>query len=196
MPGVPPPRIPGSSARRARVIWPVHYPGPSPKTAGMHHRFRRGVPAVLLASLLVACTQSPGAPALATPPASAAWTSLDVLLTKSPTCSCCTGHEAYLEGLGMRVRVTVDEDINAVKDLYAIPAEMRSCHTSTIGRYFVEGHVPFAAIQQLMERLPDIDGISLPGMPAGSPGMGGELEGPLVVYAIDGGQVVGEFGSF
>jgi hypothetical protein len=73
---------------------------------------------------------------------------------------------------------------------------MRSCHTSTIGRYFVEGHVPFAAIQQLMEQRPDIDGISLPGMPAGSPGMGGDLEGPLVVYAIDDGQVVGEFGSF
>lgn len=162
----------------------------------MHHRFRRGLPAVLLASLLVACAQpADQAPATATLP-TAAWASLDVLLTKSPTCTCCTGHEAYLEGLGMRVRVTVDDDINAVKDLYAIPAEMRSCHTSTIGRYFVEGHVPFAAIQQLMEQLPDIDGISLPGMPPGSPGMGGSLEGPLVVYAIDGGQVVGEFGSF
>jgi hypothetical protein len=90
----------------------------------------------------------------------------------------------------------VDENIGAVKDVYGIPAEMRSCHTSTIGRYFVEGHVPFAAIQQLMEQHPDIDGISLPGMPVGSPGMGGELNGPLVVYAIDGGQVVGEFGSF
>jgi hypothetical protein len=47
-----------------------------------------------------------------------------------------------------------------------------------------------------MEQRPDIDGISLPGMPAGSPGMGGDLEGPLLVYAIDDGRVVGEFGSF
>jgi hypothetical protein len=96
----------------------------------------------------------------------------------------------------MRVRVTVSEDINALKDGYRIPAEMRSCHTSAIGRYFVEGHVPFPAIQQLMEQRPEIDGISLPEMPAGSPGMGGALEGPLVVYAIDDGRVVGEFGSF
>jgi hypothetical protein len=162
----------------------------------MLHMSRRALPALVLAALLAACAQPAGQPAMTTSPATAAWASLDVLLTKSPTCTCCTGHEAYLERLGMRVQVTVSEDINAVKDVYSIPTEMRSCHTSTIGRYFVEGHVPFAAIQLLMEQRPDIDGISLPGMPAGSPGMGGELAGPLVVYAIDGGEVVGEFGSF
>jgi hypothetical protein len=160
------------------------------------NRTLRFVPAVLAGALLTACASASSQPAAPAPLSTAAWASLDVLLTKSPTCTCCTGHEAYLEGLGMRVKVTVSEDINAVKDVYAIPADMRSCHTSTIGRYFVEGHVPFAAIQQLMEQRPDIDGISLPGMPAGSPGMGGDLEGPLLVYAIDDGQVVGEFGSF
>jgi hypothetical protein len=160
------------------------------------NRFTRAVPAVMAAALLTGCAQPADRPAVTASLPTAAWASLDVLLTKSPTCTCCTGHEAYLEGLGMRVQVTVTEDINAVKDVYSIPAEMRSCHTSTIGRYFVEGHVPFAAIQQLMAERPDIDGISLPGMPAGSPGMGGELEGPLVVYAIDDGAVVGEFGSF
>jgi hypothetical protein len=160
------------------------------------NRFTPVVAAVMAAALLTACAQPVERPTITSSLPTAAWASLDVLLTKSPTCTCCTGHEAYLEGLGMRVKVTVSEDINAVKDVYSIPAEMRSCHTSTIGRYFVEGHVPFAAIQQLMEQRPDIDGISLPGMPAGSPGMGGDLEGPLVVYAIDDGQVVGEFGSF
>lgn len=159
-------------------------------------RTLRFVPAVLAGVLLTACASASSQPAAPASLPTAAWASVDVLLTKSPTCTCCTGHEAYLEGRGMRVKVTVSEDINAVKDVYAIPAEMRSCHTSTIGRYFVEGHVPFTAIQQLMEQRPDIDGISLPGMPAGSPGMGGSLEGPLVVFAIDDGQVVGEFGSF
>ena len=43
---------------------------------------------------------------------------------------------------------------------------------------------------------PDLDGIALPGMPAGAPGMGGDLTGPLVVYGIRGGEVVGEFGSY
>jgi len=43
---------------------------------------------------------------------------------------------------------------------------------------------------------PDLDGIALPGMPAGAPGRSGELTGPLVVYGIRGGEVVGEFGSY
>lgn len=166
------------------------------RTLPRMNRTLRVVPAILAGTLLAACTATPTQPTTTAALPTAAFGSLDVLLTKSPTCTCCTGHEAYLEGLGMRVQVTVSEDINAVKDVYSIPPEMRSCHTSTIGRYFVEGHVPFAAIQQLLEQRPDIDGISLPGMPSGSPGMGGELEGPLVVYAIDDGEVIGEFGSF
>ena len=158
-----------------------------------------------LALVLAACAQ----PGMATPtgmPAGsaasamesqdAAFAGLDVLLTKSPTCGCCHAHAAYLRRFGMNVTERAAEDINAVKDVYAIPLEMRSCHTATIGRYFVEGHVPYAAIQQLFAQLPDIDGISLPGMPAGSPGMDGQLSGPLVVYAIRDGAVVGEFGSF
>jgi len=160
------------------------------------HRYARPAAALLAALVLAACTTARTQPAGTTIPSSGSLASLEVLLTKSPTCSCCTGHEAYLERLGLRVHVTLSDDIQAVKDVYAIPAEMRSCHTSTVGRYFVEGHVPFAAIEQLFAARPDIDGISLPGMPAGSPGMGGALEGPLVVYAIDDGRVVGEFGSF
>ncbi|HSM37777.1 MAG TPA: DUF411 domain-containing protein [Candidatus Limnocylindrales bacterium] len=98
--------------------------------------------------------------------------------------------------MGLQVTERATDDINAVKDVYRIPLDMRSCHTSTLGRYFIEGHVPYAAIEQLFAQRPNIDGISLPGMPAGSPGMGGELDGPLVVYAIKDGSVVGEFGSF
>ena len=165
------------------------------QAAGMH-RYARPVAALVAALLLAACMTARTQPGATTIPSSGSLASLEVLLTKSPSCSCCTGHEAYLERLGMRVQVTVSEDIQAVKDVYAIPAEMRSCHTSTVGRYFVEGHVPIEAIEQLLAARPDIDGISLPGMPPGSPGMGGALEGPLIVYAIDDGRVVGEFGNF
>lgn len=120
----------------------------------------------------------------------------DVVLTKSPTCSCCTGHQAYLEGNGFHVQVQETDDIPAIKDGYRIPPELRSCHTSMVGRYVVEGHVPLAAIEQLLAERPDIDGIALPGMPPGSPGMGGQLEGPLVVLAFDDGAVVGELGRY
>jgi hypothetical protein len=61
---------------------------------------------------------------------------------------------------------------------------MRSCHTTVGGGYFVEGHVPIAAIESLLARRPAILGIALPGMPAGSPGMTGTQTEPFVVYAV------------
>ena len=73
-----------------------------------------------------------------------------------------------------------------------IPPAMTSCHIMSIGDYFVVGHVPVAAIEKLIEEKPDIDGIVVPGMPLGSPGMNGELTEPLVIYALSNG-VVSEF---
>ena len=66
---------------------------------------------------------------------------------------------------------------------------MQSCHTSIIGDYYVEGHVPVEAIRKLLDERPSIDGIALPGMPQGSPGMSGEKAEPFVIYAITGGAV-------
>lgn len=120
----------------------------------------------------------------------------DITLIRSPSCTCCGGHEAHLQRAGYGVRSHLTDDYMTVKDAHDIPIEMRSCHTALIGRYFVEGHVPVAAIEKLLAERPDIDGIALPGMPAGSPGMGGTATEPLTVYAIAGGAVVGEFGSF
>lgn len=146
--------------------------------------------AALLATLLAACAQ-PVAPAARSGLAVA-----ELTLTRSPTCACCEGHQAYLEQAGVVVRAVINDDITAVKDRFRIPSEMRSCHTSEVAGYFVEGHVPAAAIERLLTERPDIDGIALPGMPAGSPGMGGALAGALVVYAVRDGEVVGEFRRF
>ena len=48
----------------------------------------------------------------------------------------------------------------------------------------VEGHVPVATILRLLSEKPAIRGISLPGMPAGSPGMFGEKNEPFTIYEI------------
>jgi len=138
-------------------------------------------------------TQQPPAVGVLVPAAIAAE---EVKLFKSPTCGCCAGHEAYLRAAGMSVRVQSTENLDHIKGGMGIPFDMRSCHTSLVGGYFVEGHVPLAAIVQLLTERPDIDGIALPGMPAGSPGMGGVLEGPLTVFAVDGGAAIGVFGEF
>ena len=41
------------------------------------------------------------------------------------------------------------------------------------GSYFIEGHVPASDIKELLEKQPDIAGLTVPGMPAGInvPGM-------------------------
>jgi hypothetical protein len=119
-----------------------------------------------------------------------------VTLVRSPTCGCCEGHEQHLAAAGYEVRSVLTDGYGEVKDAHRIPLDMRSCHTSLVGRYFVEGHVPADAIEQLLRDMPDIDGIALPGMPPGSPGMGGIAADGLTVWAIDGGKVVGEFGNF
>ncbi len=66
-----------------------------------------------------------------------------------------------------------------------IPIELGSCHTAQIDEYIVEGHVPADVIDQMLSERPDIMGLALPGMPQGSPGMGGEAEGPLEILAFN-----------
>ncbi len=83
----------------------------------------------------------------------------------------------------------VTRDFEDVKVELNIPDDMWSCHTSIVGGYYVEGHVPVEAIQKLLRERPEIDGIGLPGMPQGSPGMSGTKSGPWVIYAISGNAV-------
>ena len=40
-----------------------------------------------------------------------------------------------------------------------------------VGDYVVEGHVPAADVQRLLQLRPSVVGIAVPGMPIGSPGM-------------------------
>ena len=80
------------------------------------------------------------------------------------------------------------DDMTVIKDSFGVPQDMRSCHTSMVEDYFLEGHVPLEAIRKLLDERPAIDGLALPGMPPGSPGMGGVKSEPFVIYSIvDGG---------
>lgn len=81
------------------------------------------------------------------------------------------------------------DSVEEVKDDLDIPEDMRSCHTSLVGDYYVEGHVPVEVVRKLLDEQPDIEGIALPGMPQGSPGMSGEKQEPWVIYSISDGSV-------
>lgn len=103
---------------------------------------------------------------------------------KSPTCGCCQNYVSYLSGLGFDVEVVNTNDMDAIKAKYGVPSDLESCHTTIIGDYFVEGHVPGEAIQKLMSELPSIKGIAMPGMPSGSPGMPGAKTGAFKISAV------------
>ena len=113
----------------------------------------------------------------------------------APGCGCCAGWAEYMESHGYTVDTTEDADLADFKTARGVPAQAQSCHTAVIDGYTVEGHVPAEAIQDLLTERPDIDGIALPGMPSGSPGMPGEQLEPFEVLVIDDGatSVYGEY---
>ena len=103
---------------------------------------------------------------------------------KTPSCGCCYGYVLFLEEEKFAVKQTDMRSLHTVKKKYNIPLEMQSCHTSILGKYFIEGHVPLEAIKKLLKEQPDIDGIALPGMPIGTPGMPGDKEEPFIIYQL------------
>lgn len=114
---------------------------------------------------------------------------------RSPDCSCCHAWADIARRAGWAVATVDVTDISAFKDEHGVPSTAQSCHTVLIGDYFVEGHVPMTALDRLLAERPAIDGIALPGMPAGSPGMGGLQADPFEVLAITNG-VAAVFGSY
>lgn len=95
---------------------------------------------------------------------------------KDPHCGCCDDWITYLEKNGFSVRAFDTGNI-AVRQRLGMPEKYGSCHTALIGGYVVEGHVPAADIQRLLRERPAALGLSVPGMPIGSPGMDGPLFG-------------------
>ena len=94
-----------------------------------------------------------------------------VLVHKSATCGCCGAWVDHLRAAGFAVRVNETEDINPIKERLGVPYGKGSCHTAEVGGYVVEGHVPAADIKRLLVERPKANGLVLPGMPIGSPGM-------------------------
>ena len=107
---------------------------------------------------------------------------------KTPSCGCCYGYVLFLEEEKFKVKQTDMRSLHTIKQKYNIPVEMQSCHTTIMGKYFIEGHVPFEAVEKLLKEQPDIDGIALPGMPIGTPGMPGDKDEPYVIYQLKDGK--------
>jgi hypothetical protein len=115
-------------------------------------------------------------PALAEP--------IHAVLYKNPQCSCCEGYAAYLEQNGFNVEVKPVNDLADISSKAGVPADLEGCHSMFVEGYVVDGLVPVNVIHKLLTEKPAIAGITLPGMPMGAPGMGGDKTGPWTIYAV------------
>lgn len=143
---------------------------------------------LLLCLLLAACGPERGsitAQSQALPP-DAVNTDESRLLTvyKTPTCGCCGDWVQHLETNGFSSRVNHPDDLNAIKDRFGIKPELQSCHTAvSADGYVFEGHIPARYIHQFLASPPkDAVGLSVPGMPVGSPGM--EVGDKFMAYQV------------
>ena len=75
----------------------------------------------------------------------------NVEVFKTPSCGCCYGYVLFLEEEKFKVKQTDMRSLHTIKQKYNIPVEMQSCHTTIMGKYFIEGHVPFEAVNKLLK---------------------------------------------
>ena len=107
---------------------------------------------------------------------------------RDPSCGCCTAWAEIARNAGYEVEVIDHPEMPAIKQQYGVPDELLSCHTTIVGGYAVEGHVPLEDVQRLLEDKPaGIRGIAVAGMPLGAPGMEvpGATKQPFQVMAFD-----------
>ena len=107
-------------------------------------------------------------------------------LYKNPGCTCCEGYADYLRSNAFDVIGIEHPNMTLIKQKHGVREDLEGCHTTLVEGYVVEGHVPVAAQKRLLSEKPAIKGISLPGMPEGSPGMTGTKEGPFEILSITG----------
>src|SRR3546814_2176581 len=74
----------------------------------------------------------------------------------------------------------------SIKQKLGVPMALSSCHTGVVNStgQIIEGHVPASAVQKLLADS-SVKGVSAPGMPLNSPGMG-KLDGNLITVDFDG----------
>jgi hypothetical protein len=108
-----------------------------------------------------------------------------VTVYRVKTCGCCSKWMDHLGAAGFAVTERVVESRDAAPPRARVPELLRSCHTAEVGRYIVEGHVPADVVKDLLRKRPDILGVAVAGMPAGSPGMESDNPVPYNVVAFD-----------
>jgi hypothetical protein len=118
-----------------------------------------------------------------------------LVVYKESTCPCCNAWVDYMRDNGFRVVTYNVTDLDAVKQKHDIAGNLQSCHTTEVGGYYVEGHVPVDMVRKLLAERPPIAGIAVPGMPVGSPGMEVGPPEPYDILSVDSAGRTAIFGS-
>ncbi len=109
----------------------------------------------------------------------------EMIVYKSATCGCCIKWVEHMQEAGFQVESRNMRDMRTLKAQFGVPRSVHSCHTAVIDGYVIEGHVPAVHVQRLLEEKPDVLGISVSGMPIGSPGMEGPSPESYDVVTFD-----------
>jgi hypothetical protein len=108
-----------------------------------------------------------------------------ITVYKTKTCGCCGKWVDHLRANGFEPVVNDVPSTAEYRKKYGVPDALASCHTAVVGTYAVEGHIPAADIHRLLKQKPKANGIAVPGMPMGSPGMEGPRREAYSVYLFD-----------
>lgn len=156
---------------------------------------RKIIPVLGLLFVLLAAACSGGAVEEAALESSGSST---MVVYRTPTCGCCGDWIAHVEENGYTVKVENVQNLTPLKSRYNVPRTLQSCHTAVVDGYVIEGHVPAADIERLLTERPDVAGLAVPGMPAGSPGMevAGAAAQPFDVLTFDTTGVTEIFASY
>jgi len=106
-----------------------------------------------------------------------------IITYRDSGCSCCEGWVAATRRAGYDVELRNIGHEERLKRFGL--SEMSSCHTSLVGGYVIEGHIPPVVIGRLLRERPRIRGVAMPGMPIGMPGMDGPRNGPVDVLTLE-----------
>ena len=111
-----------------------------------------------------------------------------ITVYRTATCGCCKAWEDHMRAAGYTIESVelAQPALDQVKAEHGVPRPLQSCHMGKVEGYVIEGHVPAEDVVRMLAERPDIVGLAVPGMPAGSPGMDvpGRENDPFEVFAF------------
>jgi len=118
--------------------------------------------------------------------AAVAASDVHIKVYQDPNCGCCGAWVEYMKDEGFSVESVKTPNVTSFKQQFGVPPKLASCHTAVVQEtgQVIEGHVPARAVRKMLTD-PSVKGVSAPGMPLNSPGMG-EMDGNLVTVDFQG----------